>query len=70
MALYYFLEEVSRRKENPRRFVTEYRGQYRWTIKASAKMYPPKEVVVALAELGAHKWVFQPSPVEVVHEPT
>lgn len=68
MALYY-LEEVSRRKENPRRFVTGVRGSYQWTTKASAKEYTPKEVVVALAELGVHRWVFQPTLVEVKHEP-
>lgn len=69
MALYY-IEEVSRLKENPRRFLYEYRGQYRWTTQATAKKYTPKGVMVALEELSGGPGVLQPTPVEVVHEPT
>lgn len=69
MALYY-LEEVSRRKENPRRFVTERRGLRTWVSKDRAKKYTPRRLMVTLAELRHSPFVFQPTPVEVEHEPT
>lgn len=70
MALYY-IEEVSSRKEDPRRFVTERRGHYFWAYKDGAKKYTPKELMAVLVELDGGTWALQPIPVEVVeHEPT
>lgn len=69
MALYY-LEEVSRRKERPSRFVSESRGHYFWASRDKASKYTPKEMLAVLVELGSGPWVFQPNLVEVEHEPT
>lgn len=69
MSLYY-IEEVSRRKEHPRRFLTERWGEYLWTSKGRAKKYTPKELMAVLVYLRGYSGVLQPSPVEVEHEPT
>ena len=70
MALYY-IEEVSLRKESPRRFVTGNRwGHYHWAQKDKAKKYTPGELLEVLVVLRGSPFVFQPIPVEVEYEPT
>ena len=70
MALY-FIEEVSRRKEYPKRFVSQgIGGRYIWASKDKAIKCTPRKLMTVLEELGRGPWVFQPTLVEVDHEPT
>jgi len=69
MALYY-IEEVSYRKDHPKRFITERRGHYFWSYRHAAKKYTPSEMLAAIAYLGNGAGVLQPTLVEVEHEPT